>query len=323
MGPTPADPGASADRTAATAREGLAPVLPVGAPRRIAFLGLGLIGGSIAMAVRAGGAPVELAAWSPSGRGPDEARRRGLVDVVTAGPEACVDGADLVLLAGPPLAVLGALGQLSGSLGRAVASATLTDVASTKVAILLRANQAGSRFVGGHPMAGSDASGLGAGRADLFVGRPWVVVPGDAASADDIARVEALAGMTGAIPIRMTAEAHDAAVATVSHLPLVVAAALVEAMAATEAWPEARALAASGWRDMSRLARGDPEMGAGILATNADEVARRLRELRSALDDWLTMLERAGVDGAHAGPLRDRLAAARAALEATPADPRG
>jgi prephenate dehydrogenase len=111
----------------------------------------------------------------------------------------------------------------------------------------------------------------------------------------------------------MTPAAHDAAAAAVSHLPLVLSAALVEAVAADAAdWAVARQLAAGGWASMTRLARGDVEMGAGILATNGDEVAQRLRILRDALDGWLTELDEGDADA-----LRERLAAARDSVAGT------
>ena len=119
----------------------------------------------------------------------------------------------------------------------------------------------------------------------------------------------------------MDAAEHDAAVAAISHLPLVLAAALVEAVSGPAGapradWPQAAGLAAGGWRDMTRLARGDAAMGAGILATNGPAVAARLRDLRAVIDDWLAALERPG--GPDEAALADRLEAARARLEEPP-----
>ena len=126
----------------------------------------------------------------------------------------------------------------------------------------------------------------------------------------------------------MDAAAHDRAVAGISHLPLVVAAALVEAVAGTTGaagagagmtaadWPDAAGLAAGGWRDTTRVARGDPAMGAAIAVTNAPALAARLRDLRTALDAWLAELERPG--GPDEGAIAKRLQAARAILEETP-----
>lgn len=263
-----------------------------------------------------------LVAWTPEGRGPAAGRARGIVDQAATSAVAALEGADVVVLAGPPLATLEHLGLLSGpwrgALGR---DAIVTDVASTKAAIVARADELGLRFVGGHPMAGREVNGVEAASAALFAGRPWVVVPGHAASAADTTAIERLAIRTGGRPVRMTAEAHDAAVAGISHLPLVVAAAIAEAVAGGDDWPAARILAATGWRDTTRVARGDPAMGAGILATNSAAVAERLVALRAAIDSWLALLQPAGA-GRHVGPgpdveaLRDRLATARAALEA-------
>ena len=291
---------------------------------RIALLGLGLIGGSIARALRASDAAefrgARLVAWSPTGAGPALGLADGMVDDVAAAPAAAVAGADLVILAAPPLGILGSIEDLGGASRAALGpSAVVTDVGSTKGVIVGRARQAGLRFVGGHPMAGRELAGYGASDPDLFRDRPWVVVE-DGARTEDVALVEGLAAACGARPMRMTAAAHDAATAAVSHLPLVAAAALVEAVVGSgdgpgrAGWEAAAKLAASGWRDMTRLARGDAAMGAGIATTNAAALAPQVRALRDALDRWLDELERDG------GPDPDRLAArfqaARARLEA-------
>jgi prephenate dehydrogenase len=290
-------------------------------PGRIAFLGFGLIAGSIALTLRErltdGGQT--LVAWTPDGRGPRAGLAAGALDDVAPTAAAAIADADLVVLAAPPTTVLRMLDDLGGSLGAALApGATITDVGSTKARILERADAHGLPFVGGHPMAGREASGFEAATADLFVDRPWVVVPGGAATANDVERVDWLAMAVGARPIRMTAEDHDRAVAAISHVPLVLAAALVEAIAGADAgsaprdWATARGLAASGWADMTRLARGDAAMGAGILATNGPAVAARLQDLRRVLDEWIAELE---ISPAVEARLRARLAGARARLE--------
>jgi prephenate dehydrogenase len=294
-------------------------------PSRIAFLGFGLIAGSVARALRARGAHPSLVAWTPDGHGPRAGLADGTLDAAPTSAAAALAGAELVVLAAPPTGILGLLTDLAGPLRSALAEgATVTDVASTKTRILERADALGLPFVGGHPMAGRETSGFGAATEDLFSGRPWVIVPGAAASALDLDRATWLATVVGADPIRMTAADHDRAVAAISHLPLVVAAALVEAVAGAaggtdagapappEDWPIAARLAASGWAGATRLARGDPAMGAGILATNADEVAGRLRDLRRVLDGWIDALDRDAPDEAG---LRDRLAGARDRLE--------
>jgi prephenate dehydrogenase len=140
--------------------------------------------------------------------------------------------------------------------------------------------------------------------------------------------VEALARAVGARPVTLGGAEHDGLVAAISHLPLVAAAALVEAVTGSagpaaaadagwaEDWPAARRLAASGWRDATRLARGDPAMGAGILATNAGPVLARLKAYRHVLDTWIAELERPS--GPDPVELEERLLAVRERLDAPP-----
>lgn len=280
---------------------------------RIAFLGLGLIGGSIAHALReGGGARDHIAAWTPSGTGPRLARDAGTVDVAAASPDAALDGAELVVLAAPPLACVALLGRLGGDLrSRLEPGVTVTDVASTKAALLAAAAAAGVPYVGGHPMAGRETTGFGAANGALFRDRPWVVT--EAVGGGDPAAVGRLAERCGARIVTLDAADHDRLVAAVSHLPLFVSVALVEAVAgrgttAATDWPAARSLVAGGWRDATRLARGDATMGAEIAATNAAEIAARLRAFRDRVDDWLALLEAPG--GPDPDAIRDRLAEA-------------
>ena len=151
---------------------------------RIALLGLGLIGGSIALALRRAGAEASIAAWTPSGRGPREAMAAGAIDEAATSIAAAVEGADLIVLAAPPLECVGLLDALPRT------DATITDVASTKLAMGERADAIGPglHFVGGHPMAGREITGFEAATADLFDGRPWVVVPGAHSRPIDVER---------------------------------------------------------------------------------------------------------------------------------------
>jgi prephenate dehydrogenase len=287
---------------------------------RLGVLGFGLIGGSIARALRASNEGWSVAAWTPTRSGPAAALAAGTIDAAPATIEETVQGADLVVLAAPPLACLELLGRLGGPLrARLADGAVVTDVASTKGRVLEVAASSGLRFVGGHPMAGRETSGWESSTADLFAGRPWVIVPADPSDREAGERVQSLAQACGADPVVMTAAEHDAAVAAVSHLPLVVAAALVEAVAGSAEgpvradWPAAAALAASGWQGATRLARGDVEMGTGIVATNAPAIAARLRDLRTVIDAWLAELERP--DGPDSTALAARFTAARRRLE--------
>jgi prephenate dehydrogenase len=175
------------------------------------------------------------------------------------------------------------------------------------------------RYVGSHPMAGSERSGPLAASAALFDGRPWAVTPADGADPRAVALVEALAELCGAVPVRLTPAEHDRAVARTSHLPHLVAALAAGALA--DAPPEHLALSGQGVRDVTRVAAGDPALYGQIVAANAGAVAELLGQLRDRLDQTIAALDRGdrgalaallrlGVDGTraipgkHGGPVR-------------------
>jgi prephenate dehydrogenase len=258
----------------------------------VAFLGLGQIGGSIARAVAGTAGVGRVTAWTPSGRGPAAAARDTGIVAAPSLAEA-VGGADLVVLAAPPIACLDLIDVLAGEARQFLAAdAVVTDVASTKDVLVARAADRGLRFVGGHPMTGRESSGWSASDPELLRDRPWVIVPPEPDDPDAVARVERLVAACGSRPVRLSASAHDAAVAAISHVPLVVSAALVDAMTAEHSWPLARELSAGGWASMTRLAGGDPAMGGGIVATNALAVAEGLRRVQRAIATWLEAIER-------------------------------
>ena len=289
---------------------------------RLTIVGFGLIGGSVARALReldrSTAHAWRITAWSRTRGSVDQGLHDGVVDAAPDSLEAALRDAELVLLAAPPLTCLDLLDHLAGPLRSALGDATLTDAVSTKAQIVTRADMSALHFVGGHPMAGRESSGYTAAVANLFVGRPWVTVPGANAALVDSQRVRSLIQACGAVEVPMTAEAHDSAVAAISHMPLVVSAALVEAVAgrarATRSdWPAARDLAATGWAGMTRLARGEPSMGAGIVATNPAAISARLRDVRAVVDEWLAELE--SPNGPDFEWLQERFAAARDQLE--------
>ncbi len=261
----------------------------------VTVLGLGQIGGSIARALVAAGHTVR--AWTPTG---SETRIAGSDGIKWAATfRDAVSGADLVVLAAPPLACLELIDRLADELPEEDRGGltVVTDVSSTKALIVTRARQRGLRFVGGHPMAGRESTGYGSSDPALFVDRPWVLVPPDPADADALDRVATIVTACRARPIEMAADEHDRAVALISHLPLLVSAALVDTAARSSDWRAAQALAAGGWAGMTRLARGDVRMGSGIFATNASEVAVHLAAFRETLDRWEADLTGSDVEG--------------------------
>ncbi len=286
---------------------------------QITFLGLGLIGGSIARAVRLSPAyeGAKVVAWTSSGDGPRGALAAGIIDEAADDPAMALAGADLVVLAAPPVACVSLVRRLGDDLRAALADgATVTDVASTKAALTAAAREARIPWVGGHPMAGRESSGFEAADPELFAGRPWVLT--EAVGGGDPEAVRTLALACGARPVALDADRHDRLVASISHLPLLASVALVEAVAGTGGpsgpdWAAAITLAAGGWRDTTRLARGDATMGAEIAATNAPAIAEALRRYRDRIDEWLTLLEATPAPDTEV--LRHRLAAARERLD--------
>ena len=178
---------------------------------------------------------------------------------------------DLIVLAGPPAAVVDQVTRLE-------TSALVIDVAGVKQAVIAAARP--QRFVGTHPMAGREVTGPRGASPAVFRGAGWVVVE-DGAARPDLAAVEDILRMLGAEPIRMTAAEHDAAVAMISHLPQVLAAAL-----ANEAADRTRALdlAAGSFRDLTRVAASDPALWVDLLAKNAVEVNAAIADLQGRLD---------------------------------------
>lgn len=238
---------------------------PVGS---VGIVGLGLIGGSLALALRAAWPEVTLLGCDRDPRTCRQALDRGLV--AGAGPDLdAVGAAGVVVLAVPAPAERDLLRRLGA--GRLV-----TDVASTKAAVTRWAAEAGVDFVGGHPMAGVEASGLDAARADLFSGAPWVLTRAHPV-------VEALVRAAGATPVVIDPDHHDRLVAGVSQAAFLLSTAYVLALAGDRDWPEMARLAAGGYRDMSRLAAGDPEMYAGIAVTNREHILAALGSVEAAL----------------------------------------
>ncbi|EEH66712.1 MAG: prephenate dehydrogenase [Actinomyces urogenitalis] len=255
----------------------------------VLVVGTGLLGTSLALALSASGVAVQLSDTSPTSLA--LARDMGAGRVRSDGDEA----PQLVVVATPPdVAASVVLAQLS-----AFPEAVVTDVASVKQRVVAEvrahAGQEVRRYVGSHPMAGRERSGAGAADCDLFVGRPWVIVPDGATPQAELV-VRNLAVDVGATPLRMAAAEHDEAVAAVSHVPQLVSSLLA---ARLEELPEsALALAGQGLRDTTRIAASDPRLWSAILVGNAGPVVGLLRALREDLDTLIGGIAPAAVDPA-------------------------
>ena len=270
-------------------------------PSRAQVVGTGLIGASIALGLRARG-------WHVTGFDADvdratDAARHGALDAVGEDPDA-----EITFVATPVSAVAGAARRaLEGSSG------VVTDVGSVKAPIV---SAVGSpRFVGGHPMAGSEQEGMQGADAELFEGATWVLTPTESTDAAAFARVRSVVSGLGADVVALAPDRHDALVALVSHVPHLTAATLM--CLAADGAEEDRALlrlAAGGFRDMTRIAAGHPGIWPDICAENRAAIVGALDRLVAALGDMREVV----ADADRPGLLRT-LEAARAARTNLPA----
>lgn len=276
---------------------------------RLAVIGVGLLGGSVAKAARAQGLAHEVI-----GIGRDIGRLQAAVDdgAIDRATTDLADGlrdVDFVLLAVPVRTIEDLLARAWDAIP---AGAIVTDVGSSKAAIVRTAESLARRrplaFVGSHPMAGSEKSGYGVARADLFKGALVVVTPTDACAPAAVKTVTAFWEHLGARVVALGPDAHDAAVAAISHVPHLVACALADAVS-REA-PAALAIAARGFKDTTRIAAGDPAMWQEIFLANRAPLSEALGAFRRALDDLERLVERGDP-----GALEAALARIKAARE--------
>lgn len=250
----------------------------------VGIVGLGLIGGSIGLDLQALGVEVRALVRRPATA--ERARQRQLATAVSDDP-ALLQDCSLVVLALPLDGLLDPPPQLVQALP---AAAVVTDVGSVKAPVLERWSALHPRFVASHPMAGTEAAGVEAGVPGLFRGRPWVLTPGAATDPEALALVWALAELVGARPISCPAEAHDRAAALISHLPVLVSAALLQSVDAAAAaqggeLPDlVRALASSGFADTSRVGGGNPQLGTLMARGNQMALQEALAAYRLSLE---------------------------------------
>lgn len=255
----------------------------IGAPpfERVGIIGLGLIGGSVALAARRCWPGLHITACDPAPI-THEAVSQGAITAVVDHIED-LTASDLIIIATPVQTVPHVLEVLALTGTRAL----VTDVSSTKRTVMEAAARTRLTFVGGHPVAGSESSGLAAARADLFDGKPWLLVSATTGGADDAGdAVEAMLTTftvaLGAKPSWTDAVTHDRVMAHVSHAPQVVSTALMAA-SGEAGGPDGVAWSGSGFADMTRLASSSSDVWQGILSTNADFIAEALHGIAAKL----------------------------------------
>ncbi len=280
--------------------------------KQLTIIGVGLIGGSLARALREAGVVDEVVGGGRDAAHLQRAQALGVITRYTTDLAAAVQGADMVLLAVPVGAMEVVLRAIAPQLP---ADAVLTDAGSTKGSVIAAAQRVfgalPAGFVPGHPIAGTENSGVEASFAELYRGRRVILTPTTASSAEAVERVRAMWQATGAEVMEMDAEHHDHVLAATSHLPHLLAFGLVDTLAKMSDKQEIFAYAAGGFRDFTRIASSDPQMWRDICVSNEpallallDRFEVDLKRLREAIanDDGDYLLE----VFSHAKAARDR-----------------
>ncbi len=247
----------------------------------VAIVGLGLMGGSLALALR--GQCRTLVGVDKDPSVAQMALERGVVDQITVFEAA--HNIDVLILAAPVRSIIGQVNHLASSAFYPPRATVVIDLGSTKAQVMQAMSELPPRFepVGGHPMCGKSTSGLANATADLFRNKPFVLTPPGHTSVRALAIAYELVERVGGRLLVMSAEHHDQLAALISHLPYAAAVSLVRTVLAAEddqAWE----MASSGFRDSTRLAASDLDMMVDILATNRGPVLKALSSYREQLD---------------------------------------
>jgi prephenate dehydrogenase len=274
---------------------------------KVLIVGLGLIGGSLAQSLRATGFARQITGYGHRDVSLKKGVELGVIDDYSLDLDEALAGAGLVVIGAPTLK---AAELLTRVVERVPSGTVVTDVASVKSNLVQAAPEA-ANFVPGHPIAGSERSGVTAARADLFDRHRVILTPTTVTSPDALALVRAVWESTGAEVVEMGVAEHDAILAATSHLPHVLAYALVDALAQSEISDDIFRYAAGGFRDFTRIASSDPVMWRDIAIANRVELLR-------AIDSFAEHLRglRAAVAGADAEMLHATFTAAKAARDA-------
>ena len=245
--------------------------------KTLAVIGVGLIGGSLAMALRRAGAVSTIVGFDRDSAALQRATELGVIDVAAGSVSEAAKGADLVVVAVPVRAIGSVLHDVALSMD---AGAVVTDVGSTKGEVLRAGKhelrERFARFVPGHPIAGRETSGVDAATADLFRNVRVVLTPGEDAAVDAVEVVRGAWEAAGARVATMAAADHDRIFAAISHLPHLLSFALVSEIAARENSAELLGFAAGGFRDFTRIAASSPEMWRDIALQNREALLAEL-----------------------------------------------
>ena len=257
--------------------------------QQITILGPGLLGASLAMAVKERGLAARVVTWSRRPESRAKCLNQSWCDAVFDSLEKAVVGSDLVVICTPVQTIVPLLVQIRPALD---AEALITDVGSTKSLICREARTAleghSATFLGAHPMAGSEQAGMEHAQSDLFENAACILTPLDDASAEAIAKLSAFWDALGMTVSTVSPEKHDEIVAHVSHLPHLLASTLCGYLAAQDdTW---RTLGGGGLRDTTRIASGDPQLWKQILEQNSDEVVRAIEGFEQQLHHLKTAL---------------------------------
>jgi prephenate dehydrogenase len=261
------------------------------APGEIAIIGLGLIGASLGLAMKSGGVTSKIAGYDTKSGAGRTAEKMGAVDRVASTPADAVSGASIVIVAVPIVNVREAFTAIAPHLSDGSA---VTDTASTKAEVLRWAREilpAHVDFVGGHPMAGKETPGTEQAEASLFRGKPYCICPTIDASPGAIKAISGLAAVVGADPLFMEPDEHDQYAAAVSHMPLMASTALFSLIRSSGSWDDLGAVAGPGFKDMTRLASGDPALAMGIWRTNREALIHWLDRMIGELGRYREMLK--------------------------------
>ncbi len=260
---------------------------------KIAIIGTGLIGTSLGLALRQSELRnLDVVGTDYDSKARNDAQKRGAFHKVENRLQPTVEGADVVVMATPVMAMRDLMEGIGPQL---LENAVLTDVGSSKRAVVEWADEFlrdSRQFVGGHPMAGRETPGPANATADLFVGKPYCIVPKADTRKEAVSAITAMAEAIGAKPFFISPEEHDSFVAAVSHLPFMMSVALMQTVSKSANWDDIAQLASSGFRDLSRLASGDAIMHRDITLTNREPIVswidsfiRELYEIRNLLND--------------------------------------